>query len=112
MSACCIISLIVYYWEIVARDSGLSSEYNMLYKIEFEGAIGEHKIYKDWRVPGLLILICKSESWTETLIYDKYALGVYKRGKDKEKLVRHEPIDLSQLLNSFLTTDALGIQTL
>ena len=50
-------------------------------------------------------LDCKPYSRTESLTYDKYALGVYKHVEDKEELVGHLPIELSQLLNNFLSTD-------
>ena len=49
-------------------------------------------------------LDCKPDSRTEALTYDKYALGVYKHVEDKEHLVGHLPIELSQLLNNFLST--------
>lgn len=38
--------------------------------------------------------VCKPDSTTEALTYDKYALGVYKRVEDKEKLLGHLPIEL------------------
>ena len=86
----------------MTRASGLSSNYEMLYKIEFTGPIRGHHIYKDCWTPFIgQRLFCKPDSRTEALTYDKYALGVYKRGEDSEKLVGHLPIELSQLLYNF-----------
>lgn len=83
----------------------------MAYKIEFNGPIRGHHVYKDCWAPRLdEKLSCKPDPREEAQSYDKYALGVFKRvsESDNEKLVGHIPIELSQLLYHFLNTGENG----
>lgn len=89
----------------MARANELSSKYEMLYRIEFTCPIRGHHVYKDTWAPFIgQKLVCKPDPRHEALTYDKYALGVYKRVDEKDILVGHLPIELSQLLNNFLST--------
>ena len=82
-----------------------SSRYDMVYKIEFCGPIRGHHIYKDIWLPRIGQVLCKPDSREEALFHDKFALGVFVTHGGCDKLVGHVPIELSQLLYHFLTTE-------
>ena len=55
-----------------------------------------------------IISIFLKDNRSETMEYDKHAIGVYKRvdqSDEKPKLVRHVPIECSALLDYFLNAD-------
>lgn len=90
----------------MARTTKFPYTFDMLYKVEFTGPVRGHHVYKDnWTPITGEQLICKTDPREEAQTYDKFALGIYKQTVDGENiLVGHVPIELSQLLNHFLTT--------
>ena len=76
--------------------------FSMYYKIEFCTNIRGHHVYqKGWTPEIGERLICLKDNRSETMEYDKHAIGVYKRvdkPDDKPKLVGHVPIECSALL--------------
>ena len=73
----------------------------MSYKIEFNSVIQAHHVYKRCSIPimGETVSVRK-DTRDEALEYNKYAIGIFK--EQQEELVRHTPIELSQLLYHFL----------
>lgn len=105
--SCCVFFFLSFdiSFGTMARAVAYPYTFEMLYKIQFTGPVRGHHVYKDNWAPFIgEQLTCRPDPREEALTYDKFALGVYKSTEGGTILVGHVPIELSQLLNYFLTT--------
>ena len=82
---------------------GLSVEFKMYFKVDFETVIRGHHVYKSVWSPVIdQVLECKPDMRAEAKDHDANAIGVYLMANQKETLAGHIPIEISRLMKNLL----------
>ena len=86
---------------------GLSVEFKMYFKVDFETVIRGHHVYKSVWSPVIdQVLECKPDTRAEAKDHDANAIGVYLMANQKETLAGHIPIEISRLMKNFIEAKA------